>query len=283
MPEREYSIFEIFIMFLLVVPIVIGYCYIVFYFIEKIYLRKNKKPLIVFDNITFKKLSSVDKAFLRSNSLFYQNLKPKYKRYFEHRVVKFIKKNNILGRDIEVTQNMKLLIASVYIQLTFGMRNYHNPLIEKILIYPNIYLSTHTNEYYKGEFNPRLKIVVFSWEDFEEGIKSHSDNLNLGLHEFTHALHFLTLKSDKAPHVLFQESLQNLFLSFSDEALRLDLLNSGFLRQYAFKNQYEFVAVLLEHFFESPEELKQKFPSVYIKVKEMLNYNEKVFISHLKN
>ena len=70
-----------------------------------------------------------------------------------------------------------------------------------------------------------------------------------------------------------------MFLSFSNETLRKDLLNSGFLREYAFENQYEFVAVLLEHFFESPEEFKSKFPSIYIKVKEMLNYNEAVFIS----
>ena len=278
--EREYTIGEFFVMFLLLSPIIFGYCYIMLYVVEIIYQRNFKKPLFVFGHIVNKKISETDKMILRDNSQFYQKLKPKYKVYFEHRVATFIEKTEFSTRDISINQEMKLSIAAVYIQLTFGMKNYLNQLIQQIIIYPEIYLSTHTDEYYKGEFNPRMKTIVFSWSDFKEGIDVKNDNLNLGLHEFTHALHFATLKSDKPTHVLFNESLRNLFLSFSNEKLRQDLLNSGFLREYAFENQYEFVAVLLEHFFESPEELKQKFPSIYKKVKEMLNYNEAVFISN---
>lgn len=51
-------------------------------------------------------------------------------------------------------------------------------------------------------------------------------------------------------------------------------MQSNFFRAYAFENQYEFVAVLLEHFFESPSEFKLQFPEIYIKVKLMINYNE---------
>ncbi len=250
------------------------------YVVEIIYQRNFKKPLIVFSHIFNKKISETDKIILKNNSPFYRKLKPKYKVYFEHRVATFIDNIQFSTRDISLNSEMKLSIAAVYIQLTFGMKNYLNQLIQQIIIYPNIYLSTHTNEYHKGEFNPKLKTIVFSWADFKEGIDVKNDNLNLGLHEFTHALHFATLKSDKSAHVLFNESLRNLFLSFSNETLRQDLLNSGFLRDYAFENQYEFVAVLLEHFFESPEELKQKFPEVYLKVKQMINYNENYFLTN---
>lgn len=277
--EREYTIGEFFVMFLLLSPIIFAYCYFMLYVVEIIYQRNFKKPLLVFGHIFNKKISESDKMILRNNSPFYQKLKPKYKTYFEHRVASFIEKTEFSTRDISINQEMKLSIAAVYIQLTFGMKNYLNQLIQQIIIYPDIYLSTHTNDYHKGEFNPKLKTIVFSWSDFKSGIDVKNDNLNLGLHEFTHALHFQTLKSDKPTHVLFKESLHNLYHSFSNETLRHDLLNSGFLRDYAFENQYEFVAVLLECFFESPEELKQKFPSIYKKVKEMLNYNEAVFTS----
>ena len=278
--EREYSFLEFFVMFLLLTPIIFGYCYFMLYVVEIIYQRNFKKPLFVFSHVINKKLSESDKIILRNNSQFYQKLKPKYKAYFEHRVATFIEKTEFSTRGISIHSEMKLSIAAVYIQLTFGMKNYLNQLIQQIIIYPDIYLSTFTDEYHKGEFNPKLKTIVFSWSDFKSGIAIQNDNLNLGLHEFTHALHFATLKSDKPTHVLFNETLQSLFSLFSNESLRLDVLNSGFLRQYAFENQYEFVAVLLEHFFESPDEFKQKFPSVYIKVKEMLNYNEAVFISN---
>ena len=279
MPEREYTIAEFFVMFLLLSPIVFGYCYIMLYVVEIIYQRNFKKPLIVFGHVFSKKISEADKLILRQNNPFYQKLKPKYKTYFEHRVAIFIEKTEFSTRDISLNSEMKLTISAVYIQLTFGMKNYLNQLIQQVIIYPDVYLSTHTNEYYKGEFNPRLKTVVFSWSDFKSGIDIKNDNLNLGLHEFTHALHFATLKSDKPTHVLFNESLRNLFLSFSNETLRKELLNSGFLREYAFENQYEFVAVLLEHFFESPKEFKSKFPDIYLRVKQMINYNENYFIT----
>ena len=279
MPEREYSFAEFFVMFLLLSPIIIGYCYIMLYVVEIIYQRNFKKPLIVFGHVFSKKISEADKLILRQNNPFYQKLKPKYKTYFEHRVATFIEKTEFSTRDISLNSEMKLTISAVYIQLTFGMKNYLNQLIQQVIIYPDVYLSTHTNEYYKGEFNPRMRTVVFSWSDFKEGIDVKNDNLNLGLHEFTHALHFATLKSDKPTHVLFNESLRNLFLSFSNETLRQNLLSSGFLRDYAFENQYEFVAVLLEHFFESPKEFKSKFPDIYLRVKQMINYNENYFIT----
>ena len=279
MPEREYTMADFFVMFLLLTPIIIGYGYFMLYVVEIIYQRNFKKPLIVSGHVFSKKISEADKLILRQNNPFYQKLKPKYKTYFEHRVAIFIEKTEFSTRDISLNSEMKLTISAVYIQLTFGMKNYLNQLIQQVIIYPDVYLSTHTNEYYKGEFNPRLKTVVFSWSDFKSGIDIKNDNLNLGLHEFTHALHFATLKSDKPTHVLFNESLRNLFLSFSNETLRKELLNSGFLREYAFENQYEFVAVLLEHFFESPKEFKSKFPDIYLRVKQMINYNENYFIT----
>ena len=60
--------------------------------------------------------------------------------------------------------------------------------------------------------------------------------------------------------------------------MKQKLIDSGFLRDYAYENQFEFVAVLLEYFFESPKEFKTKFPSIFLKVKHMINYNERCFI-----
>lgn len=277
-PERELFFFDYFLMAIFLIFLIIPCLYFLFYASEIIYQRTFKKPLIVFGQLYNKKLSPENLILLQQNSLFYSILKPKYQVYFEHRVATFIDKCRFSGRDIEVSNEMKIAIAAVYIQLTFGMKNFLNKLIKNIIIYPNSYISASTNQAHKGEFNPRLKTIVFSWEDFKKGLEIPNDNLNLGFHEFTHALHFSTLKSEKPAHVLFNETLQSLFKLFANTELRTEILQSGFLRDYAFENQYEFVAVLLEHFFETPEALKQKFPTVYQKVKIMINYNEKVFV-----
>ena len=98
------------------------------------------------------------------------------------------------------------------------------------------------------------------------------------MNEFKHAFHIYALKSDKETFVLFNESLQNLFRVVSKPEVKQRLVESGFLRDYAYENQFEFVAVLLEYFFESPEEFKLKFPSIFLKEKQMINFNENYFI-----
>jgi hypothetical protein len=281
LPEDKYElVFVDYIgMLILITPLLSLFLFFSFYVIEIIYLRNYKKPLVVFANVNFYQLQETQKQILSQNFQFYKQLKPKYKRYFEHRIANFINTYEFVGRDISVTEEMKVTIAGTAIMLTFGMRDYLNPLFKRIIIFPDIYYSDQTENYHKGEFNPRLESIVFSWKHFKEGIEITNDNLNLGLHEFTHAFHIHSLKSDKAPAVLFNESLQNLFKVVSNPQLKEQLITSGFLRDYAYENQFEFVAVLLEYFFESPQEFKSKFPSIFLKVKHMINYNEKYFIA----
>ena len=275
--ERELFFADYVVMFLLLAPLVVLFLFFAFYVIEIIYLRNFKKPLFVFTNLIFHKLNEQQKAVLATNFHFYNELKPKYKRYFEHRVYKFMINYEFVGTDFLVTEKMKITIGATYTMLTFGMRHYLNPMFKKILLFPDIYYSEQTQNYHKGEFNPRLEAIVFSWKHFEEGIEVANDNLNLGLHEFTHAFHIHSLKSEETTAVLFNESLQNLFRIVSHPQIKEQLVASGFLRDYAYENKCEFVAVLLEYFFESPQEFKSQFPSIYLKVKQMINYNEKYF------
>ena len=280
-PNQEYELFfaDYVAMFVVVAPFAVIFFTFAFYVAEIVYLRYFKKPLIVFANISFCELDKSQIQLLKDNFQFYNQLKPRYKRYFEHRVSKFISNYEFIGRDIDVTDEMRVTISATYVMLTFGMREYLNPLFKTILIFPDIYYSSQTDNYHKGEFNPRMKSIVFSWKHFKEGIDIDNDNLNLGLHEFTHAFHIQSLKSDKITFVLFNESLQNLFRIISNPQMKQKLIESGFLRDYAYENQFEFVAVLLEYFFESPQEFKTKFPSIFLKVKHMINFNEKYFIS----
>lgn len=264
-------------MFMLVIPLVVLFLFFLFYVVEIIYLRNVKKPLFVFTNVVFFKLNDAQKHILTANFQFYRRLKPRYKKYFEHRVAKFIDHYEFVGRDLSITDEMRITVAGTYVMLTFGMRHFINPLFKRIVMYPEVYFSEFTQNYHKGEFNPRLKSIVFSWYHFKEGIAITNDNLNLGLHEFTHAFHICALKSDDTTFVLFNESLQNLFRIVSQESVKKQLLASGFLRAYAFENQFEFIAVLLEYFFESPQEFKTKFPTIFLKVKQMINYNENYF------
>lgn len=248
---------------------------IVFRIIEPTYLLLFNKPLFIFWHPILNKMNGADKIILRREFPFYLNLSDKKKGYFEHRVKCFIDHYNFDGKDIEVTQEMKLIIAGTYVMLTFGMRTYLIHLFENIVIYPSVYYSTINDAYHKGEYNPRMKTIVFSWEDFLSGHQT-KDNINLGLHEFTHVLHFHSRKRADPNAIIFYDEFTEIEKYFDKEDLTNKLKEKQYFRDYAYTNKFEFLAVILEHFFETPEIFKKEFPELFENVKTMINFKEEV-------
>ena len=262
--------------FVLLLLIFVGGIFVFFVIIEPTYILLFNKPIYVDFYPIKKKLSSDGILILQEHFSFYEKLSPKRQSYFQHRVASFIDNYTFAGRDgLEVTQEMRVKIAATSVMLTFGMRKYRQSIFSVIVLYPDVFLSKSGN-YHKGEFNPLAKAVVFSWNHFEEGMTYGNDNLNLGLHEFAHVLHFESLRKRRlgSSSIVFRDMLDDVMLYLDDVNNRKALLNSGYLRNYAYTNQYEFIAVLLEHFFETPEELKEHFPELYSIVKAMINYRE---------
>ncbi|SEP24316.1 hypothetical protein SAMN05444671_4742 [Flavobacterium sp. CF108] len=260
-------------MFFLFLLVVFFLLIIIFRIIEPAYLLFFNKPLYIFWYPVLNKLNGFDKTILREEFPYYLNLSDKKKSYFEHRVKSFIKRYNFIGKEIEVTQEMKLIIAGTYVMLTFGMRNYLFELFDNIIIYPSVYYSTINQEYHKGEYNPRMKAVVFSWEDFLSGHQT-KDNINLGLHEFGHVLHFYSRKSSDPGAVIFYDEFTEIEKYFDNEDLKNQLKEKHYFRDYAYTNKFEFLAVIFEHFFETPEIFKKEFPKLYEHVKAMINFKE---------
>ena len=58
----------------------------------------------------------------------------------------------------------------------------------------------------------------------------------------------------------------------SSVELRNRIIESKLLREYAFTDKFEFIAVLVEVFMESPQKLKKGFPDIYNYVSRMLNF-----------
>jgi Mlc titration factor MtfA (ptsG expression regulator) len=247
--------------------------FMLFRILETSYAQRTDK-LLYRDLLVFRSLSRKQKDHLSKDFSFYNTLAPKHQARFEHRVATFIKQKEFIGRDgLVVTESMKLIIAAVGCMLTFGRRQYTYQLIDHILIYPEPFYSAVNDAYHKGEFNPRQKAVVLSWPDFEEGYRITDDNLNLGIHEFMHALQLDALTSRDLDALRFEKRFKLIFERLKDTELRERLDKVKYFRAYAFTNQYEFMAVLAEYFFESPEDFETHFPQVYNHTKILLNYD----------
>lgn len=240
---------------------------------EPLFVLVFKKPLYVHYYPFPRKITEIQKSILRKEFHFYRNLSTKRKTYFEHRVSAFLAKYQFVGSDVGADKDeVKMIVAGTYVMLTFGMRQYLTSVFDKIIIYPTVYYSTVNEAYHKGEFNPKMKAIVFSWTDFLSGHQITNNNINLGLHEFTHALHISSKKRNYSSDVIFVDEFNAILEYLQDADFRQKMVNDNYFRDYAYENQFEFLAVLLEHFFETPEEFKRFYPELFEHVRRMINF-----------
>lgn len=245
------------------------------FIVEPIYVYVFNKPLYIHWYLYKRKLDTPQRLILENEFSFYKKLSKKKKKFFEHRVASFINKYEFIGKDdFVVTDRVKVKIAATFVMLTFGMRHYLIDNFDRIIIYSEPYFSTINQQFHKGEFNPRLKTLVFSWKDFQEGFYYENDNLNLGLHEFTHALYFHGLTDKDQSSVVFADSFNKVKEYLLNPEISSQLVESNYFRIYAYTNQAEFLAVVLEHFFETPQIFKKEFPELYHHVSTMINFQE---------
>jgi Mlc titration factor MtfA (ptsG expression regulator) len=224
-------------------------------------------------------MPNLQKEVLKENYKFYKRLSTNKQRLFEHRVLKFIEHHDFIGKDgIQVTHKMQLLISGTAVMLSFGFREYLYSLFSKIIIYPENYYSNFTQTQNKGEANPKYGVVVFSWEDFKAGLAIEDDNFHLGIHEFTHALHFSYKFRQTREGNNFLANFRKILVYMEDKSVQKKLINSGYIREYAFENQYEFLAVLVEHLYETPEKFKQELPIIYKLIVRLMKI-DKIFLN----
>jgi len=201
---------------------------------------------------------------------FYRALPGKSQRLFRRRVTRFLGNKRIIGKqNVTVSDEMRMLIAASAVKLTFGLDDFEFEGFKNIFIYPERYYSKMTGSVNKGETHS-LGAIVFSWEDFMEGVMVHDDNLHLGVHEFTHAL-VLDMKRGNMYDPYFLDVMRELHGLMEKPKIREAVLNKGYLRDYAEENFMEFLAVSLESFFETPTEFKENLPPIYERICKLLN------------
>ena len=241
-------------------------------FVERGYALIFKKPLYVHFYFKLQKLPINLQAQLRQQCKYFIRLDYRHRSYFEHRVTCFLRKYTFTSRqEAVIDDELKILVASAYVMLTFGMRRYLTNSFQTILIHPDSYFSAQESQLHNGEFNPKYRAVVFSKKALLEGFQNDSDNLNLAIHEFAHVLTYSTSKARDVSATIFSDQYQKIIKKIKQFDNAEKLRNSNYFRIYAFTNQYEFVAVVLEHYFESPDLFEKEFPELYEDVCVMIN------------
>lgn len=241
--------------------------------LDEIWIAIFDRPLYIHFYLFPKKISFHEEQILNQRIVFYNKLNDKNKKYFRHRLASFNNKYQFIPKEnFQINTEVQVLISATYVMLTFGMRKYLLDVFNKIIIYPDAYYSTINEQFHQGEFNPRLKAIAFSWKDFYEGFSIDNNNLNLGLHEFTHAIHYKSMKSQDASSLSFKKHYGNIIKEISQPEHKERLINSTYFRIYAYTNPFEFISVIIEHYFETPDQFKTEFPELFANVSKMLNH-----------
>ncbi len=215
------------------------------------------------------RVSAHYKQMLYKNDKFYRELSPKHQKTFGSRLMKFLEGKYFDMRDgLRLSTEMEVLIASAAVKITFGLRNFEFERFHTIIIYSDEFYSNASELYVKGETNSS-GVIVFSWKDLMYGASIPDDSINLGYHEFAHAL-FIEYLLDPYESK-FKEYYREWLVYISNNDKLEEATQKQIFRDYAAANEMEFFAVALENFFEKPDHFKKELPHLYSLMVEMLN------------
>ncbi|HIP15093.1 MAG TPA: zinc-dependent peptidase [Sulfurimonas autotrophica] len=218
----------------------------------------------------------------------YNRLNEEEKQQVYKSILIFINTKEFVGVNIDVTTEMKVVIAfhACLLLLHVKLENCYENLAT-ILIYPHTMVAKQVSAnggiFTKGEFllegQSAGDTVVVSWHDAKKDAYHLYEN-NVILHEFAHEIDFLDGSADGTPPLPYSKYnewarvLSHEFNKLCEVSLKnRDWGKYKLIGSYAATNEAEFFAVVTERYFEKPEALKKHFPELF----KELNSFYKVF------
>ncbi len=208
--------------------------------------------------------------FFREYFLYYRTLDESWQKIFIRRVQRFVQTKAIYGAEgFVVNDKVMAIVAASAVQLSLGLETWDYDYFNEIIIHPGAFAGEAGKQLQKGETNLR-GFVRLSWPGFIQGYKNPNDNLNLGIHEFAHALRFNGIRGNEEDY--FLRHFFVLWMASAYEAhLHLKEGKDSIFRSYGGANINEFISVCMEHYFESPDQIKDAYPLLYYNTAILLN------------
>lgn len=197
----------------------------------------------------------------------------------------FLAEKSYQGCDgLEVTDDMRAVIASQACLLLLRLDTDYFPELSSILIYPGEYVAPVVE--YDGGIVTEYEMdrtgetwdqgsVVLSWEDVLSSGHDRHGSYNVVLHEFAHQLDFENGELDGVPELKTDADRASWreVMSRAFARLRSEVENEqpATLDAYGANSPEEFFAVATEAFFEAPAALAGSYPDVYDTLKSYYN------------
>lgn len=229
--------------------------------------KKNKKVKIVLAQ----PFPEAWHAYLLQEVKFYQELSADDQIRFQNKVKKFFNDTAITGvKDLEVTDELKLLVAASAIIPVFLFDGWEYVNLSEVIIYdgavePNQANDVESDGTLLGQVRPlqTRHVMLLSKQFLIQGFESMNGKSNVGIHEFAHLIDQADGTFDGIPKAFMPEELLKPWTKIMYAEIEKIAENRSDINPYALTNHAEFFAVVCEYFFENPEKFQEKHPQLY--------------------
>jgi Mlc titration factor MtfA (ptsG expression regulator) len=200
---------------------------------------------------------------------YYNDMPAEQKKQFVQRAYRFRQSKRFHFIGLENNEDAAILVSASAIQVTFGLKDYMLAHFKDIYVLADAYHMDSDEELYIGHVAPEG--IYLSWKHFLYGYSHKADNINVAVHEMSHALLYNNFFAQYGIDAHFRLNYEK--FSNSTGPILADVITNrrSYLRSYAFTNLHEFWAVSVEAFFENPKGLKENMPDLYEALCRVLN------------
>ncbi|MBW4574251.1 MAG: zinc-dependent peptidase [Aphanothece sp. CMT-3BRIN-NPC111] len=217
-------------------------------------------------------------AIIENNLPISPHLSPFERRRLQGHIQVFLAEKQFIGcGGLQVTEEIKLIVAAVSCLLLLNERGKYFPKLRSILIYPSAYLANETSAIggYVVEEKRVARLgeswtndqLVLSWEQVKRDTYNWRDGRNVVLHEFAHQLDQEDGKAEGVPilqrHSDYPIWAQVMAAEYQQLCNDVEEGVKTVMDSYGATNPAEFFAVATETFFEKPQQLLKKHPALY--------------------
>ncbi|HPS57182.1 MAG TPA: zinc-dependent peptidase [Spirochaetota bacterium] len=241
------------------------------FYLTRKYRRRKKVLITPFPDEWENKLS--DKV------MFYNRLNEDDRHLFRKKVQLFLDEvritgvrapdsssDNNSGVRAPVDDDLKILIAAAAVIPVFRIPDWEYDMLDEVLVYPGNFDEdfnfSGSRRDILGMVVSRTSSVIISQEALVSGF-ARNDGENVALHEFMHKIDEGDGQIDGIPALFLSADEQVYWKQVVEDEMELLIHGGSDFNPYALKDRGEFFAVAGEYFFEKPQRMKEKHPSLY--------------------
>ena len=203
------------------------------------------------------------REWLLENYDHYHRLPDTLRPRFEDDLRLFLSEARITGVGVDVTEELRLTVASSAVTLSLGWPDYEWDQLTEVLLYPDDFDRDYGFERAElaGEAHP-WGTIILSVPALLESLEDPDEPFHVGIHEFTHLLDMDAASFDGVPAGLGTEGSASWVSLVESEMERLRR-GKSVLDPYGAEDPVEFLAVAVEAFFKAPLEVRRRHRELY--------------------